>query len=139
MIHPAEMKQFLSWWKKRKIELKAWPDYTEEDIKYYVLNGFMIIDYSLVYDHEPFKLSIPQVLSAIATGDTQVAINLLQDITSWEKKKLKDGGASDIELRYVITLKNLANHILRKRGLSIEKRKKIIAGDHNRVTHYGVR
>lgn len=111
----------------------------EEDLRYYLPSGINVVDYGLCFDHEPFKWKLPIIFKYLWTAPQNECIKLSNQMISFEKKKLKDGGISDEELGYVLVIKNIIGYVMKHRFKANEVNiRKVIGGDYKDKSHFTV-
>jgi len=133
-----EINNLVAVWNFKKFQIREFirinGGYTKDDISYYMPGANWIIDHSLIYDQMPFEFKPPIILRALWSSSYQSIINLVNDMINFEKQTYKQARqVSDIELKHVLYLKNIAFYVLlNKYNVPSFEAKKVLAGDYKR-------
>ena len=111
----------------------------EEDITWHAPDGKRVIDYGLVFSHEPFSFKIPRILRHLWTSSQNECVKLINELIRYEQKKFKEGGISDEELGYVCSIKNIVHYVMKNRFKTSDiMTRKVVGGDLKDKSHFTV-
>lgn len=131
------MQNYINGWYRLRDNLKSKGRYRESDITY-ILAGRRIKDYSLIFEHKPFHWKPPEVLQYLVKGNFAQITGLLNDIIEFERERYRTGGITDEELKHILSIKNIANFILKKKGIGLIEKQKALRGDYKQKSHWTV-
>ena len=113
--------------------------YYKDDITYHMPDGKLVVDYGLIYSHEPFSFRLPIILKQLWNSSQNDCVKLCNDLIAFEQRKLRDGGILEQELCYIINIKNVVDYVLKNKfKLSSRQRSSVIGGDFKDKSHFSV-
>ena len=111
----------------------------EDDLKYILPNGHHVVDYGLLFDHEPFKFKFPVIFKHLWFSPQNECVKLINELIRYEQKKFKEGGISDEELGYVCSIKNIVHYVMKNRFKTSDiMTRKVVGGDLKDKSHFTV-
>jgi len=113
---------------------------SEEDLKYHMPDGKLVVDYGLVFSHEPFKWKLPELLRYLWNSTQNECIKLSHQLINFEQKKVKSGGIADEELVYICYIKNIIHYVMKNKFMATDvDARKVIGGDLKDKSHFTVK
>ena len=140
---------FLSNWimlkNNARKNLKLSGKVSNRDLKYQ-MDHWIITDYSLIYDHTIFEFKPPKIYQSLWYSSRDQIIVTMNDLIEYQRRHWKRPEQVDhTQFGHIIIIQNLIDHVLQVKlncnelisTLALGKeRKKILAGDYKRKTHF---